>query len=388
MINAHHLIFNGFSTEDFDVIPYLSFDGDDGATSSFLSLEGVYTEHYDGHHTIHRAKYNEVFTPRFTLIKKDESDFDATENRKILSWLTSSEKPGWLEVYNDDSNVLEWRVFGCITSVEQYKLGNGRVVGYEFEIEGSHPYAHSREFIYPEVHATIAEISNNDETNDYLQVYGTESFTITCNTDEYNKLIYPKVVIDFNGANIYFPVSAKPNDSDYMIPNVIYTYTDGTTQKYYVSISIDDALLRTEVLPIAEGSNPSQALVIGNYNTYFYVKNGREHTIKRIVNNQGVDEWETVVKVGAAIKINTSYTLNGEPTTKEIIVKGVALGERIILDGTNKIISVVPDDSVRIIGDDFNWEWLPLAYGDNNITITGNCAVQTRWIEPRKVGSL
>ena len=70
MISAHRLFLNGFSTEDFDVIPYLSFDGDDGATPSYLNQDGVYTEHYDGHRTIHRAKYNEVLTPRFTLIKK------------------------------------------------------------------------------------------------------------------------------------------------------------------------------------------------------------------------------------------------------------------------------------------------------------------------------
>lgn len=389
MISAHKIILNNLSSEEFDVTPHCSFGGDNGTTSSFLNRDGVYTEHYDGHRTIHRAKYNEAFTPRFTLVKTNFSDFDPSENRRILSWLTASEKPGWLEVYEDDSNVLTWRVFGCITNVEQYKLGNGRVVGYEFEIESSHAHAWSRKFIYPMVQPTIEEISNNDEANDYLQVSGVKEFALTCNTDEYNKLIYPKVVVKFNGENIYFPVNTKPSDDTYMIPNVVYTYTEGTTPKYYISISAEDTLIRTEVLPISGDTGASQDLVAENPGNYFYVKNGREHTIKRVAeDNQGNPIWQTVVKVGAAIKINTTYTFNGESTSKEIIVKGAALGEEITLDGTNKIISVIPDEGVRIMGDDFNWEWLSLAYGDNNITIFGNCAVQIQWIEPRKVGSL
>ena len=391
MISAHKIILNNLSSEEFDVTPHCSFGGDNGTTSSFLNRDGVYTEHYDGHRTIHRAKYNEVFTPRFTLVKTNFSDFDPSENRRILSWLTASEKPGWLEVYEDDSNVLTWRVFGCVTSVEQYKLGNGRVVGYEFEIESSHAHVWSRKFIYPMVQPTIEEISNNDETNDYLQVSGTESFTITCNTDEYNKLIYPKVVVKFNGENIYFPVNTKPSDDTYMIPNVVYTYTEGTTPKYYISISAEDALVRTEVLPISGDTGASEDLP----GTYFYDQSN--HIIKRmqkddqgklIKDDQDNLIWEPIVKVGAAVKINTSYRFGGETVSKEIVIKGAALGEEIILDGMNKVISVIPNDGVRIMGDDFNWEWVPLAYGDNNITISGNCAVQIQWIEPRKVGSL
>lgn len=389
MIDAHRVVFNGMDSLDFDITPHISFDSDVGGTASFLNRDSIHSEHYDGSfRRIHSYKYNEVLSPTFTFLKQDFSDFDETENRKILSWLTASDKPSWIEIYKDDSNVLSYKLFGNFTETEVYKLGNGRVVGYVATFESSAPYAYSRKFIYPEVHTTTEEIGNNDETNDYLQVSGAKNFTITCNTDEYNKLLYPKVIIDFNGENIYFPVSTKPSDDTYMIPNVIYTYTEGTIPKYYISISTEDTLIRTEVLPISGDTGASQDLVAENPSNYFYVKNGREHTIKRVVNNQGIDEWETVVKIGAAVKINASYTFNGETISKEIIVKGAALGEKITLDGANKVVSVIPDDGVRIMGDDFNWEWLPLAYGDNDITIAGNCAVQIQWIEPRKVGSL
>lgn len=390
MISAHRLIFNGFSTEDFDAIPYLSFESDDGVISSFLNRDGVYTEHYDGHRTIHRAKYNEAFIPRFTLIKKDENDFDAAENRKILSWLTASEKPGWLEVYKDDSNVLEWRVFGCITSVEQYKLGNGRIVGYEFEMESSHPYAWSRKFTYPEVFETIEEVGNNDENNDYLTVYGTEKFTITCNTDEYNNFLYPKVTIIFKGENPYFPININPLEENtyHMVPNVIYSWTDiEKVEHLYVNLNGTEDNGRYAIQAILGSPEPNGTFT--DYDYYYFVNDGY---IKKLIttteNNITSYGWKSIVKVGMATRISNTYTLNGISTTKEAIIAGGAMDETIILDGTNKIISGTKGATARIIGDNFNWEWIPFVYGENNITVMGNCTVKFEWLEPRKVGSL
>ena len=385
MISAQRINWCGLDSMEFDLITYLSFDSDNGNVQSFLNQDGIYTEHYDGHRTIHRAKTNEFFTPTFTFLKDGFGDFTMEEQRKILSWL-STDKPGWLNVYHDDSNVLSYRCFGTWESIELYKLGNGRVVGYVVSFASTHPYAWSDKFSYP---------SNYNETDDYLQVNGVEQITITCNTDEYNKLIYPKVIVDFNGTDIYFPISKKPSSDDYMIPNVIYTFIENDTEKFYVSISTADELMRAYVLPISGNTSANEDLLSDNPDNCFYDKTN--HIIKKLLVDddgklikdiQGNPMWKTIVKAGAAVKINTSYKFGGETVTKDIVLKGAALGEKITLDGTNKIISVVPDDYVRIIGDDFNWEWLPLAYEDNNITISGNCAVQIQWMEPRKVGSL
>lgn len=390
MISAHRLIFNGFSTEDFDVIPYFSFDSDDGATSTFLNTDGVYTEHYDGHRTIHRAKYNETLTPRFTLIKKDESNFDATENRKILSWLTASEKPGFLEVYKDDSNVLEWKIFGCITSVEQYKLGNGRIVGYEFEMESSHPYAWSRKFTYPEVYATIEELSNNDETNDYLTVSEANTFTITCNTDEYNKPLYPKVTINFKGENPYFPIDVNPLEENtyHMVPNVIYSWIDADKVEHlYVNLNGDEHNGKYAVQALDSDTEASGSTL--EYKYYYFPKDNAIKTVVGTVED-GVAayHWEFVAEIGMAVKVSNKYTLDGELTTKEAIIAGGTMDETIILDGTNKIISGTKGSNARIIGDDFNFEWIPFVYGENTITVMGNCTIKFEWLEPRKVGSL
>ena len=175
MISAQRIEWQGLDSLNFDLITCLSFEDENGNASSFLNQDGIYTEHYDGHRTIYRAKTNEYFNPTFTFLKSDFGDFTMEEQRRVLSWL-SSEKPGWLNVYHDDSNVLSYRCFGTWESIELYKLGSGRVVGYVVSFASSHPYAWSHKFTYPEVYNTIEEISANDETNDYLVVSGTETF--------------------------------------------------------------------------------------------------------------------------------------------------------------------------------------------------------------------
>lgn len=361
MVNAHRIIFNGLSSEEFDVIAYLSFEDSNGTVSSFLNRDGVYTEHYDGRYRrIHSYKYNEVMTPRFTLIKQDYSDFTSEENRKILSWLTASDKPSWLEVYHDDSNVLAWQVFGNPISVEQYKMGSGRVVAYEFDFESNAPYAWS-----PKI-----EIIK--------QVSGTNPFTITCNSDEYNKPLFPKVTIKF-GDNIYIPVSVDPlGEADKMIPNTLYLYNE----KYYINIPSEDYKGVVHIVSI----DPSNATV-GAY----YCVDGKNIVTRDVAPDGKTDIWKTVAEVGAATKMSNKYITDNVSITKESIIKGGATGEEIILDGTNKVIAAVSNmigAETRIIGDDFNWEWLPLVAGDNEITIVGNCEVKLEWYEPRKVGDL
>ena len=391
MIDAHKIVYNILSSEEFDVTPHLSFGTDNGAISSFLGREGVYTEYYDGHRAIHRVKHNEVLTPRFTLVKKDFSDFSPSENRRILSWLTASDKPGWLEVYKDDSNIVEWKIFGYTTSVEQYKLGNNRVVGYEFEVESSHPYAWSRKWIYPEVHSTTEEINNNNEDNDYLAVSGTEEFTITCNSDDYNKVIYPRITIVFSGKNPYFPVSINPTTDNayHMVPNVIYSLNN---TQYFVSLNGAEDKGRfpigiiTDSIPPKVTSNNLQNFQ--DYD-YYYFPNDGDYLRKLQVKDDGTTiEWVTVAHIGMAVKISNKYVLNGKVNTAESIIAGGTKGETIVLNGANKIISGTTGSTTRIIGDDFNWEWIPLADGDNDITVMGNCHIKFEWLEPRKVGSL
>lgn len=428
MISPYKIKWQNLSSLDFDLWVELSFDEDSGSTSTFLNRENITTEHYNGRRTIHRSKYQEVLTPTITLIKQDYEDFTPGENRKILSWLTSNEKPGYLEIFHDDSEAISYKLLGNWTEVEQYKLGNSRVVGYVATFESSAPYAYSRKLTYPEVYESVVEIGNNDETNDYLHVVKSASFDIECNSDEYNKLLYPKVTVKL-GDNMFFPITEKPTDSYQMIPRVIYSYTyeeystddmdkiksafEGLSDEEKADLGIGarffDELKSEEVDMVAKSQNISkqtkEELYI-NINTskvqinnepistdtpakeksgYYYCPNDK--VVKKVVetindNDNKTYAWETVSTYTSMVQIENKTT-----STKTIIA-GNAQDEIIVFDGANKVIASDRGTMARIIGDDFNWEWPAFTMGTNSFEVIGNCDIKLEWVEPRKVGSL
>ena len=381
MISAQRIEWGNLDSLEFDLITCLSFDGDNGNTSSFLNQDGISTEYYDGHRTIHRAKTNEYFNPTFTFLKEGFGDFSVEDQRRVLSWLSSS-KPGWLNVYQDDSNVISFRCFGIWESIELYKLGNSRVVGFVVSFASTHAHAFSRPMTWPQNIDSLPEYEYqkiNSITPENTQ------FTIECETDEYGKVLYPKITIKYNSEDIYFPVSSDPTKDD-MIPNVIYHYKDNArVDKYVININGENQ----SITPL---SNEGAGLDPKGYATIEYCYSPTNQDIRRAVEiSSGTYVWESVGKVYAAAQIENQYKLNGEYKESLMWVAGGTKGETVVLDGENKIIyNKTKDDKdvVAIIGDRFNWNWLPLAYGTNNLTITGNCEVKLEWVEPRKVGSL
>ena len=416
MIAPYRVVWLAQSSLDFDVRAEIAFDAEQGATSSFLNRESVTTEHYDGtYRRIHSYKYNEVFTPRITFVKQDYEEFTPEENRKILSWLTAKDSADWLEIYHDDSNVMSYKLLGNFVTVEQHKLGNDCVIGYECEFESSSPYAWSQKY----------EITK--------QIVNSGNLNITCNSDEYNKLLYPKVTVTFAGENIYLPADKDPKDLSYkMIPKVIYSYTymdynqkaikdafdnlsddekidlgivekdftqlspeeldkigthaglsKESITKLYININTGDEedQGRFEILGSSASNVEAEGYVTGHY--YF----SKDQVVKKVVTTTNDDgsvsrAWKIVSTVGAAVKINNTTT------SKETIIAGGTIGETIIFDGANKVVSSDKDTTVKIIGDDFNWVWPAFIADKNSFTVTGSCDIKFEWTEPRKVGNV
>jgi hypothetical protein len=393
MIDAHKIVYNNLSSEEFDVTLHLSFDNESGASNSFLNREAISTEVYDGSRKfIHGSKYTDSATPRFTLIKENFQDFTPEENRRVLAWLTGNSKPSWLEIYKDDSNVMDYRYFCIVSNVEQYKLSNGRVVGYEFEITSSTPFALSRPMTWPQNLDDLPEYEYKKINSANKTLGSTDiDFTIECETDEYSKVLYPKVTIKHNPNSIYFPVRGDTdptaNNAYDMIPNVIYSYTDNTGKE---TLRININREKHVVTPLTE---EGAELSPDRYVSKGYCYSPTNKDIRKAVEGETSETyvWESVGKVYAAVQIENKYKLNGEDQFSKTWIAGGLNGETIVLDGENKIIynkTQDDQDAVMIIGDRFNFDWLPLAYGTNNITITGNCEIKFEWVEPRKVGSL
>lgn len=179
MISVNRIKFANHSSQDFDLLCDLSFNSDDGPTSTFLAREAVSSETYRGNvKRTYNYKWSESFAPTITFIKNDYGDFTAEEQRDILRWLTSKDTASFLTVYHDDSEVISYEILGNFTSIETYKLGNGRVVGFVAVFESISSWAFS------ELKTITKTISGADN-----------QITINIKTDDLQEPVYPKIKI-------------------------------------------------------------------------------------------------------------------------------------------------------------------------------------------------
>lgn len=171
-----------------DVILDVAFDSDNGAMSSYLNRSAVASESHDGRYKNTTSyKYDELFLPQFTIVKRDFSDFSQEEIRKVLKYLTSTDKPAMLEVYYDGaSNIVDWACVGGFVSVEMYKIANNRTVGIVAQFEAITPFAMS------DLYTVTKTITSTDN-----------KITINIDTDD-NKPVCPRVTIQTNGNDIKF----------------------------------------------------------------------------------------------------------------------------------------------------------------------------------------
>lgn len=216
MISPYKIGWAGYTSIDMDTYTGLSFDSDNGNTNSFLNREAIVSESYNGaFKRAHAYRWSETLSPTITFIKENYGDFSPEENRKILKWLTGNQGTGVLSIYSDDSEAIEYELIGNFTTVEQYKLANGRIVGYVATFESVNPYALSPVRMVTKTVDTPLE------------------FTINIETDEPQSAIYPKITITEGNSFVVradellgsrFIVNAGPPD-DY-VPGTVYAYNN------------------------------------------------------------------------------------------------------------------------------------------------------------------
>jgi hypothetical protein len=307
-----------------DIILDVAFDSDNGAMSSYLNRSAIASESYDGRYK-HTAgyKYDELFSPQFTIVKRNFSDFTQDEVRQVLKYLTSTDKPALLEVYYDgDSSVVDWACIGGWTSIETYKITNNRTIGILATFEAITPYAMSDLY-------TITKIPTALDNK----------ITINIDTDD-NKPVYPRITIKHKGSVVNIPTGTVLTYLSDMVENT--AYFNGATYYWKTAPSTDPIYFHESAI------NPNLTTT--------------------------------------SVRLRNKHTdfLNQSKVFDAVVVKNNNTTEVVTLDGANKIVA---SNSVnRIFGDDFNLKWLELYDGKNEITVEGNCEVTLEWRCVRKVG--
>ena len=207
MLSPYKIVWDGISSLEFEVLTDFAFDSDTGEMETHLSREAIVSESYNG--TLKRAhgyKWSEGFTFTITFIKNDFNNFTQEENRQILKWLTGSRNAGYVDIYKKDSSTPEFCILGNWINVSQYKLGNGRIVGYVAEFESVAPWAFS----------TLKERT--------ISSTNTTSTTIEVHSDEPELIIYPRLTITHTGPIV--DVTANPTNNAELIGNTLYRWNN------------------------------------------------------------------------------------------------------------------------------------------------------------------
>lgn len=330
MISVHRLIYNGYSSQDFDLITSLSFDADDGEAETYLTREAVASESYRGDFKrVHNYKYQDVLAPQITFIKEGFKEFSIEEYRKVLKWLTSKDTASFLTVYHDDSEVISYEILGGFTEINLYKLSNGRVAGIVAIFESVSSFAFSP------LHTITKNVSNPSDNK----------ITINLETDDAQNAVYPRITVQQDSTTNIIAINHSMTEADNWVEGSVFEYG----------------------------------------NTYYWVDaKGVKHT-----STVNPSSFETT-----SVSIRNTYTDDsGKVSVFDTLVKNNVKGEIVVLDGANRVISNYFIDGLgkenmgtRIFGNDFSWNWTPLYEGKNELSFVGNCTVIIEYRTPIKCG--
>ena len=133
------------SATDRDLI-VATFEPDDGLKETFLSMDVVQEDYYDGSKKYtYGSRYNTTANIIITVIKNNGSDFSLNEVRSHLKWLTGARVDSWLEFYIGD--VFQYAFLGRVTDVQQQKM-DARTIGLSITFTSVTPWAYSDEQIF------------------------------------------------------------------------------------------------------------------------------------------------------------------------------------------------------------------------------------------------
>ena len=133
---------NQNSSSDKNLI-VVSFEPDNGFKETFLSMDVISDEYYDGSKLItYNSRYNTTATIEIQLIKENGEDITLADFRDYARWLTGARKDSWLNLYHD--NEFQYAFLCRCVDLQQFKL-DARTVGLKATFSSVTPWAFSEE---------------------------------------------------------------------------------------------------------------------------------------------------------------------------------------------------------------------------------------------------
>ena len=119
----------------------VAFEPDNGFKDTFLSMENISDEYYDGTKRFnYGSKYSSANEIQVTMIKKDGTNISLNEFRSCAKWLTGARSDSWLDMYIGDE--LTYSFLGKFLNIEQYKY-DASTIGIRLTFSSISPWAFS-----------------------------------------------------------------------------------------------------------------------------------------------------------------------------------------------------------------------------------------------------
>lgn len=300
--------------------------GDSGEVDSFLGMDPIYTDSSDGTRRIdYGAKFNNVATPKITVIKQDGSNISVTEIEDCLKWLTGSRKVSPLNIMEHfEDNFI------CKDGSKSFILYNQADMIYSVSVNGIQLSDEEWSYNSDDKSVTLLNTPANGDTVD---------------------VVYNKTKFSFIGR----------------VTNVWHYKMDAKTVGLVIEFTSISPWAISPVQKITcdvtgTQSNPT-LLVIPNMSddvdSYVYMK--------------------TIYKNIGGSSLVLMNTTTGENTEIYNL-----LTDEIVTMAGNQIIT--SNNSSRIFGNDFNFNFPRLAPGDNEFKVIGVGNITFEYTVPRKVG--
>jgi hypothetical protein len=151
-------------------------------------------------------------------------------------------------------------------------------------------------------------------------------------------------------------------------------------QNNSVIVNVDHAMIVNNVW-VDDNYIDGTVYYYAEANTYYYNKHNTDGSVVATVTQ--TNPVTTGTKTSVIIK-NVHTDEDSDVYINELRLKNNTAEETIVLDVANRVVS--SSSTKRIFGDDFDWQWLPLYNGKNEITVIGNCTVTFEYRAVRKIG--
>ena len=118
-----------------------AFDPDQGEVDTFLGMDCVYTDKYDGSRRLdYGAKFNSTAVIKISVVKSNYKEFTVAEVRDFLKWTTGIRHNSYLDLLIGDE--AQFSFLGRVTNAYQQKV-DARTVGLSIEFTSVSPWAYS-----------------------------------------------------------------------------------------------------------------------------------------------------------------------------------------------------------------------------------------------------